>query len=254
MKRFSQACALLLCFFATAGGAFAENSRNFHIAAQLGFGYASNPDMNDSVSVPGNYIANSVNAFAASHSAQGGFQSHNEKADWNFGFDIEPRFFLSESFGFSLSAGYHAAEASSEITSEHWRDNAKFRTKLSVIPILGTLYYRSILSDSSFFLLGAGIGYYRATLERQYVDNITISSLYGEDVSFEYESSAIGYHARLEFDYTFTMVALYAGVMGRYVHFDKFELEGIALQNAEDSNFTANLTGAFMYFGAALMI
>lgn len=254
MKRFSQVCALLLCLFAAARGAFAENSRNFHIAAQLGFGYASNPDMNDSVSVPGNYIANSVNAFAASHSTQGGFQSHNEKADWNFGFDIEPRFFLSESFGFSLSAGYHAAEASSEITSEHWRDNAKFRTKLSVIPILGTLYYRSILSDSSFFLLGAGIGYYRATLERQYVDNITISSLYGEDVSFEYESSAIGYHARLEFDYTFTMVALYAGVMGRYVHFDKFELEGITLQNAEDSNFTANLTGAFMYFGAALMI
>lgn len=253
MNRISFFAAALLLSTGVSSSVFADYNSNFHLAAQFGVGYAQNDDMNNSVSGFGDRVAADVNAIASANGLVGGFEGNDKKANVNYGFDIEPRFF-SGSFGFSFSIGYYTTESESTVESSRWSDNASKKMELDVVPMLATLYYRSQINDDMFFLLGAGAGYYKATLEYSWEDNISISSTYRQSGSQEASGSAIGYHAKIEFDYMLSYVAIYGGVAGRYVKIDNFEYQGSTVKNSDGSNFEAGLTGVFMYFGASLML
>ena len=253
MKRFGLFAAALLLSLGVSSTVFADYNSNFHLAARFGVGYAQNDDMNNYVSGFGDSVADQVNAIASANGLVGGFEGNDKKANVNYGFDIEPRFFFGD-FGFSFSIGYHSTESESTVESSRWSDTASRKMELSVIPMLATLYYRSKINDDLFFLLGAGAGYYKAALEYSWEDNISISSTYGQSNSQEATGSTIGYHARIELDYMFSSVAIYGGIAGRYVNIDNFEYQGITVKNSDGSNLEAGLTGVFMYFGASLML
>ncbi len=248
---FSTAAFLVL---AVSSSVFAQNAGMFHLAVQAGLGYAQNRDMNHLVAGFGDETAADVNAWCASHSKAGGFEGSETRANWNYGIDLEPRLFFG-SFGVSMSVGYHAtSRAESSVESPNWRDSASISMQMKVVPVCATVYYRADLGDSAFMLLGAGAGYYRATLKYHDVDNISVSYYYGYDETFTFKGDTVGYHARVEFDYLYGPIAFYAGVMGRYVNIDNFERNGAPLKNSDGTRFEAGLTGIYSYFGAAYMI
>lgn len=253
MTRLTLFSAALLLSAAVSSTAFADYNSTFHLAAQFGVGYAQNDDMNNYVSGFGDSVADQVNAIASANGLVGGFEGNDKKANVNYGFDIEPRFFFGD-FGFSLSIGYCTTESESTVESSRWSDTASRKMELNVIPMLATLYYRTRLNDDMFFLFGAGAGYYKATLEYSWEDNISISSTYGQSATQEASGSAIGYHAKIELDYMFSSVAIYGGIAGRYVNIDNFEYQGTTVKNSDGSNFEAGLSGVLMYFGASLML
>lgn len=228
---------------------------NIQLGIKFGFGYAPNSDMNDPVKDFGDALAAEMNAFTIAYYAiNPAFENNTSDANWNYGFDFEPRYFVSN-MGIGLSVGYHStSSAQANVESDKYTDTFKISLQLKCYPLLASLYYKGNISDSMFFLVGAGGGYYIGTMEYDFEDNFSLSATYGESETIKYKGNAIGAHARFEVDYVYSMFAFYGGVEGRYVKFDEFKKSGETLKSSDGSAISAQLTGVYFYFGASVLL
>jgi opacity protein-like surface antigen len=230
---------------------FAEENTegtSFQILGQFGIGYAHNPDMSDWTKWLGGELADDLNAVVGSNS----FKSDDSSANVVLGAEFEPRLFLG-AVGLGASGGFYTTRAESKVESKSWADSATYTLTLNVIPVTGTLYYRKAVSDSGYLVFGAGAGYYMATLEVEIEDKVSIPPDFGDSRTFK--NTAIGYHAKIEYNHVLSGSAIiYGGLMGRYVEFDKFEKNGVWPVNEDGSALTAGLSGVSLYVGLGLAL
>ncbi len=193
-------------------------------------------------------LASDLNTIVGSNS----FKSDNTSANVAFGGELEPRLFIG-SVGFGAAGGFYTANAESKVESKAWSDSATYSLRLNVIPITGTLYYRTAMSDSGYLVFGAGAGYYMATMKMEIEDKVSVGPDFGDSMTLK--NTAIGYHAKIEYNHVLSGSAIiYGGLLGRYVEFDKFEKDGVWLVNKDGSELTAGLTGLSVYFGFGLAL
>jgi len=220
---------------------------SFQLLLSGGLGYANNKEMNDYSKALGDYIANLWNLTEA-NPARHWSASKDQSGKFVYGADIEGRYY-NGNLGFGAGFGIHSASANTEVKSDYWADNANANLNLLVIPLTGTLFYRAIISEKSFFSFGAGLGYYLSVLEIE----IKTETGSGKDSdSTDFSSSTLGYHAKIDYNYLIDGICLTGGVMARYVEFDEFKKSGIVLLNTEGKNFNAGLTGVTLYIAAGL--
>jgi hypothetical protein len=226
------------------------------LGLRLGFGYAKNSQMNELMHALGDYETASMNAFMKTYypTVSGTFENKKSEADWNLGLDFEPRFFFLN-FAVGLSIGYHATNgAESNIEHTVYTDSVNYTMQLTCIPLLGTFYYRMNASDSVVLLLGAGGGYYLATIEYKFENKFSLSTTNGDSETLKFKGNALGAHARFELNYILHPFTLYGGVEGRYVKFSEFKDGSDTLVNVDGGKLSAQLTGVFFYFGASVLI
>ncbi|HNU93137.1 MAG TPA: hypothetical protein PKO25_14790, partial [Spirochaetota bacterium] len=230
---------------------FAEevtDGTSFQIFGQIGIGYSHNPDMSDWTKWLADDLADDLNNIVGSNS----FKSDNTPANVAFGGELEPRLFIG-SVGFGAAGGFYTVKAESKVESKSWSDSATYSLRLNVIPIAGTLYYRKAMSDSGYLVFGAGAGYYMATMKAEIEDKVSIGPDFNNSMTLK--NTAIGYHAKIEYNHLLSGSAIiYGGLLGRYVEFDKFEKNGVWLINKNGSDLTAGLTGLSVYLGLGLII
>lgn len=223
---------------------------NFQILGQGALGYAYNKDMADLAKAIGDYDAAAANTYAAGLGEIGGWGAKDKSIPAAFGADIEPRLFFGN-FGLGVSIGYHFAEAKTEVVSSRWTDEATVKMQLFVLPIAGTFYYKTTLSDTSSLVFGAGVGYYTAKLKHK-TDG---KGVFG-NISETFKADGIGYHAKIEYDYIMDgNIVLFGGILGRYAEIDEYEAsDGTIVKNTDSSNLSAGLTGVSFYIGAGLSL
>lgn len=255
IKKYYFLPVFLAAFIFTGSIGFAENKTDIDNDSLPGFqlllsgeiGYAKNSDVKKFAESHGQYTADEYNAYAASIPVVGGFKvDKTTNPNPYYGVDIELRF-SSGNFGFGLGAGLHSAQSVSKVSSPNWADKIEYTTSLNVIPLVATLYYREVINEYSFLSFGAGAGYYIGQLDGELSSNATIPM----DVEVDeplYDSSAIGYHIKAEYTLYYKPFCLTAGIIGRYVQFDKFEEDDIKIK------MDAGLTGVSIYLAAGLAI
>jgi hypothetical protein len=220
----------------------------FQILGHVGFGYAHNPDMSDWTKNLGDNLASDLNTIVGGND----FKAKPENAGFEISADAEARLFFGV-FGFGASTGYHSVSSKSEVSSKVWSDKATYSAKLNVIPVTGTVYLQLSASPNNLVVLGAGAGYYMATLKTESVDKVSIGADFNE--SYTFKNNAIGYHCKLEYDHIFAnQVTVYCGVIGKYVQFNEFTGDGVTVINSDGSKLAAGLTGVQVYFGAGYSI
>lgn len=255
IKKFYLPAVFVALFLMSGSMLFAqeENSSSdvelpgFQLLLSGEIGYASNSDMKDFSEAQGQNAAAEYNAYAAANSLSGGFKvDKTTSANTAYGIDLEMRFFPG-SFGFGIGTGYHETDSTSKISSPYWGDEVEYKTLLSVIPFVATLYYTQAINEFSFLSFGAGAGYYYGMLDGEMSSSHTIPM----DVDV-YEpiadTTTIGYHVKAEYNLVFKPFCLTAGVMGRYVQFSDFKEDNIKL------DVDAGLTGVSLYLAAGLAI
>lgn len=237
--------SVVFCSSVVFAGEVTEGT-SFQILGQIGIGYAHNPDMSDWTKWLGGELADDLNTIVGSNS----FKSDDTSANVAFGGELEPRLFIG-SMGFGAAGGVYTTKAESKVESNTWSDSATYSLRLNVIPVTGTLYYRKAMSDSGYLVFGAGAGYYMATLKMEIEDKVSIGPDFGDSMTLK--NTAIGYHAKIEYNHVLPGSAIiYGGLLGRYVEFDKFEKNGVWLVNEDGSELTAGLSGVSLYFGLGL--
>ena len=220
---------------------------SFQLMLSGEMGYAGNKDMNDYSKAWADYVADQWNLTEA-NPARHWSASKDLSANLTYGADIEGRYY-NGNIGFGAGFGIHGAFASTEVKSSYWADNATTSLSMVVLPLTGTLFYRTQVSESSFLSFGAGAGYYFSTLELE-VETETGSGKDSE--SLKYSSSAPGYHAKIDYNIIISNICLTGGVLARYVEFDEFKKGGDILLNTDGENLNAGLTGVTLYVAAGL--
>jgi len=239
--------ALFLTFFSMTGSfLFAQGNDTappLQILGSISLGYANNSDMNDAAKDRGEQDADYYNSLVAGDP----FSADNSSANFTYGFDLDLRYFFGN-FGVGAETGYHTAEAESKVSASGWEDESTTTVELTVIPVVANVFYKiSAGSANSFFLIGAGVGYYSGTMEYKYEDDDTLA---GDD-SFtkKDKNSAMGCNALVEYDFVLDNgITFFTGVKARYVEFDKFEDEGFKISDG------GSLTGVNWYIGAGVSI
>lgn len=223
------------------------NYPTFQLLIAGGLGYAHNPDMDNFTESEGSLLANDYNTVTSTND----FSAENSTGCFTMAFDAELRYFFNN-IGLSVASGYQFSRSKSEVTGSGWIDKGTFTMTLAVIPVIATVYYRGDISTNSFFLLGCGGGYYSGTIEGEYVDDDTLAPDNSYDVKSD-TSSTFGFHLKAEYDLVFGNWFLSAGILARYVQFDKFEENGNALKY-DGKTIEAGLTGATFYIAGGLSI
>jgi len=224
-----------------------NDTSHFQILGTLGLGYAHNKDMSDRIEGLGDDMADTYNSTTGTNDFENDFSS----ALFTWGVDLEARY-LMEMIGFGASIGYHSCKAESKVSGDGWVDEFTFTSTLSVVPVLGTIYYKHDLDQNSFFLLGAGLGYYMGTFHEEWKDDDTVAP----DMSLdeEFDTNSIGYHVKMEYNYVMENgISFTAGILGRYVTFDDLKNDNVEILYNGDP-LEVNLTGANIYLSAGLSL
>ena len=160
------------------------------------------------------------------------------------GFDLEPRYFTGN-IVYGLSIGYHnTTKGEREVQGGLGVYTAT--ADLSFFSMRASAYYRVGLSDSSFILLGGGLGYYRASLSLNVEANGVVLAE-GDGTGW-----TIGWHAGLEYNKKLGPVFVSLGIMSRFAEVWNMEVDN---QNGSELyDASANLTGIYFYVGAGYMI
>lgn len=160
------------------------------------------------------------------------------------GFDLEPRYFLGN-IVYGLSIGYHnTTKGKREVQGGLGVYTAT--ADLSFFSMRASAYYRVGLSDSSYILLGGGLGYYRASLSLS-VEANGIVLAEGDGTAW-----TIGWHTGLEYNKKLGPVLLSLGIMSRFAEVWNMEFHQANGDDLYDSS--VNLTGIYFYVGAGYMI
>jgi len=219
---------------------------NFGIGAIIGLGYAPNSQMNDAVAGYGDAAAAALNAVNSTTV----FKGTKENAGFAYGFDLDTRL-LVDSFGFGCTIGYQGGGTSSSTAeASGYQSKQSLTFYLSSVSYLATLYYRHIIDETSFLLIGAGPGYYKGTMKLTEEAKGFISGNFKDEYS--YGGSTWGGHVKAEYNVLLGSIDLFGGVMGRYAKISEFKKGGIALTSS-GKKLEGNFTGALVYFGAGLM-
>lgn len=170
------------------------------------------------------------------------------------GSDAEFRYF-SGSIGFGAGSGYHFCRSKCVVNGESVflptsGEMGHISLTLHVIPVTGTLYYRIPFYSSGFFLTGAGAGYYTGIMKAKAVNE---GNQYQTGyLNNSYKSSAIGYHAKLEYIFPINNNYFSCGIIARQVRFKKFEDDKNNNLTLDNGNLIAGLTGASIFIGAGI--
>ena len=253
MKRFlSLTCFIFIMGFPVMNLNAQDSGSNlaypsFQALLSLNMGYAHNADMDDWAEARGDALADYYNSVTGTSD----FDSENSTGKFTYGIDAELRFF-SDALGFGAGSGYNMCKSEAKVTGSGWVDEGTYTLTLGVVPVIGTVYYRSAIDNNSFLLFGAGIGYYMASMNAKYDDKDTINTTTGYD--YDFDTSTIGYHLKCEYDLILGNFFLSAGVLARYVEFDKFKDNGVTIIMNNGDNLGAGLTGATVYLAAGIAI
>lgn len=221
-----------------------QTDHSFSVMGFTGFGWSNNLRTEDWQNAGRDW------AKTAEYGFNPGYTEEEEKGTFIYGgFDLEPRYF-SGNLVYALSLGYHKTTTGERNLSGTQRTTNLPLTyhseaSLSLISLLGTVYYKVNKSDSSFFLLGGGFGYYSATLELQRGFNDDIES-------YEGNGWTIGWHAQLEYNKTLGNVAFAGGVMSRFAEVWKLDIDDDSGNEVYDSG--ASISGIYFYVGAGYLI
>ncbi len=230
-----------------------DTGLKINIIVGLGVGYANNSGLSDFNESYGNYVVDNLNAYLISEGYTGDFSGSNEKADSMYDLYAEIRA-LSSSFGFGVGIGYFSTESELKADSGYWADELSIKSELTSVPVIFTAYYKTTLSynnpgDYSFLLFGAGVGYYPSKI------TITTDLDSGGKATDEYEGSAIGYHALIEYNTSFLRTLNgFIGIRARFMEISEFKDGSYTLNQEDGSKVEAGFTGADIYFGLGIMI
>jgi hypothetical protein len=251
MKRVISVIVLVFCIsmfsIANAQIQMGEGTTNFALVVSGGLGYAKNSSMDDAVSWYGNDAATALNILNGTTV----FYGDNDKAGFAAMADLEGRLFLGN-IGFGLGIGYQSGgKSKSAAKADGYQSEQSLTLKLEAISYLGTMYYRSILSENSFLTFGAGIGYYNATMT--VIEEA--SGFMSGNFKYEYEftGSAWGGHASIEYNYLYGNIDIFGGALIRYANVKEFKRNGNAL-TYNNYKVEGNFTGIVFYIGAGFMI
>ncbi|MCL1864561.1 MAG: hypothetical protein FWF73_01975 [Spirochaetes bacterium] len=250
MKKLGFISAFMLFFFiANATGFADDNKLSMQLLVSGVMGYGKNPGMNSSAK---NSAQEDVDLIYSLYSAR--FDVDSSTANWPKGGDIDFRYFF-DNIGLGLELGYHITKAEAKATHSNYLEKTTSTFKLSVIPVVATLYYKIDLeSSNNFILLGGGVGYYFGNMNFDYKEEIIPSSWPYHSSSNDYKQSKVGYHVLVEYDYVMDVgFTFFAGMKYRYVKFDEFKDGSYILHEYGTSkNLKAGLTGVALYLGAGM--
>ncbi|MCL1864563.1 MAG: hypothetical protein FWF73_01985 [Spirochaetes bacterium] len=257
MKKLVFISALIFVFFIYNASGFADSSDSsgdkteYQLLISGVMGYANNKDMNASAENEAKFQAEALNFYY--YGINYPYKINSKKANLPVGVDIDFRLF-SDNIGIGLQVGYHTAKAESEVSSASFpdKDRIDITYELSVVPIVGTLFYRmNFESSNSFVLFGGGIGYYFGLMTVDFKWQNNMYGLAGMD-SNDGTRTVIGLHALIEYDYVFDMgFTIFGGIKARYVRFDEFDKdEKFYIADSNWEKIKANLTGVAAYIGA----
>lgn len=225
----------------------AKNSTlpSFQLLLSGNLGYVPNSSMDKAVKSYGDFTAIELNAVNIGDP----FKGEDKKSVLGAGADLEGRFFLG-SIGFGLSAGYqYGGESKSTAKASGYASEKYLSLTLTAISYLGTAYYRHVINETSFLLLGVGGGYYQGTMKLTEEAKKFLNNNFKNKIDFK--GNALGGHIKLEYNRMLGSAALFGGVMGRYVNIDKFKKNGIAL-TSNGSNIEGGFSGLLLYCGAGM--
>ncbi|MFH0977416.1 MAG: hypothetical protein V1874_16680 [Spirochaetota bacterium] len=247
MKKSILTNLFLFLFVFTGFSVFAEEmtdkkeTSKFSIMADAGFGWSNNLRTEDWLNAYRNLAKANFNP---------GYQEKEEKSTLIYGgFDLEPRYYTGN-IVYGVSIGYHKTTTGKrELTGTQIATtnplSYKAEASLSMFSVMSTIYYKINKSDTSFLLLGGGLGYYRATLKLKEGFNTNINSYKGNGWT-------IGWHTQIEYNKTFGNVVLAGGVMSRFAEVWKLEINDSSGNEKYDSS--VNMTGIYFYIGAGYLI
>lgn len=229
----------------TSSALFAGTDFILGISGDLG--YAPNSQMNDAVSGYGDAAADSLNTLNSTSA----FSGKEEKAGFAIGVDLDAKL-LVDSFGIGFSTGYQLGSQSSSVAeASGYSSEQSLTINLSAIAYLATLYYRYVLDEKSFLLIGAGPGYYKSTMTlTEEASGFSSGNFKNE---YKYSGSTWGGHFKLEYNAVAGSVDFFAGVTGRYAKVDEFKKDGVTLTSS-GKKMEGNFTGVVIYCGAGFMI
>jgi hypothetical protein len=198
---------------------------DYLIGIDFAGGYAPNKSMNNAVK---------------------GYGEVEKKAGHAFAGELESRIFF-DFIGFGVNAGaQNAGEAESKKYMGHfiW-DWYQYRSlELKAYSYLGTLYFKIINYNDHIVLLGAGAGYYNATIEYRDDEN---------GIDRKYKGNTIGYHAKIEYNFIYKHLYAFGGFMFRYVKIDEFKSHGETLI-VDGEKVEGSFTGYLFYLGVGWRI
>jgi len=245
--------AFLLTFFSAINLYAQEEPQNsfpaFQILLTAELGYADNSDMDKWTKKYARDFADyEKTSFLVSNTST----NLEDTGKMAYGFDAEFRYF-SGSIGFGAGSGYHFCQSKCVVNGESIflpiaGEMGHFSLTFHVIPVTGTLYYRIPLNSSGFFLIGAGTGYYTGIMKAKAVNE---GNEYQTGyLNNTYNSSAIGYHIKLEYSFLINNSFFSCGVIARQVRFKKFEDDENNNLTLDNANLIAGLTGVSFFIGA----
>lgn len=157
-------CASLLLASSAAKAQESLGGTKYSLFANFGFGFANNIRMADRLNGSSDYL-------------EGAWGTPAEKKEpiGYAGFDLEPHIFfeklvLAPSWGY-----YNVSKGERDLTHPNGTTyHEELDLKMTGLKL--SLYYRIGVSETSFVLLGGGLGYYRGTMTEKYGYNGNLES------------------------------------------------------------------------------
>ncbi len=222
---------------------------NMMISLSAGGGYTFNQDLSS-------LMKDDIHWYADVLSEAFGFfptfyvDSIEEKPWQSYSLDLDTKVFMNR-YGAGLSVGYFSGyEMKYTIKTDDNSTTITGDVNFTMTPVLLTLYYRYALSASSFVALGAGGGYYMGKIAYQEKASGFISGSGAED----FKGDTFGIHAKIEYNYLFGNIGMFAGLLGRYGEIDSFKSGDYTMVAKGSEEVKVNITGVLLYFGAGVYL
>ncbi len=230
-------CAVALVIGSMVPAGAQGTGDGFGIFGQAGFGFANNLRLADWLNWQNDWIGKPA--------VGANMKEETDTTNMFYGgLELEPRYF-SGNLVYGLSIGFqNTNKGERKVTG----NNGTFQATadLNFFLMKASMYYRVVVSDTSFVLLGGGLGYYRANLELETKFNNTIVN--------EGSGSAwtIGWHMGIEYNKRLGPVYLSLGLLSRFAEVWNMEFDNQNGNEMIDSS--VNLTGFYLYAGVGYMI
>lgn len=226
-----------------------SNVSKYQFFLTVEIGYADNSDMDKWTE---KYARDFANYEKASWLVSDASTSMEDTGTMTFGVDTEFRYF-PDCIGFGAGSGYHFCRSKCVVNGESIfsitdSEMGHISLTLHVIPVTGTLYYRIPFYSSGFFLIGAGAGYYAGFMKAKAVNEG--NAYQTSELNNSYNSEAIGYHAKLEYNRLLNNSFFGCGVTARHAEFKKFEDDSNNTLKLNNKDLKAGLTGVSLYISA----